>query len=505
MVVISTLSRVIGFFREVLVTNYFGSSGETDAYFVSLALAQFFSIYLVTAINTTFIPVLAEAEADKEVSPNKIYSNILNAVLLFSIFLFLAALLFIRPLTNLIAGGFIINDPDTFELSIHLSRISILNLLIPGLLGIVTGFLQYNRAFLSSVIIGLPLNAVYIIYLVFMSGRFGIIGLTWAGVAASASQLIVLIPGLKKKNFQYVPVLRFRDPYLKKMIILSVPVIMSTVLSEASSIVDKSIATWLPTGSVTYLNYGVMVNRTFITVFIYSLAMVIFPAMSRSYAANEPAQAHRTISRSFRLTLLTAIPVSLFMIFYPVDIIRLLFERGQFIHEHTLVTANVLAMYAIGMPASAFLVILFKAYYATKDTKTPALASVLSLVFNIVLNIIMMKWIGVRGIALASSITNLIVTTFLIIHIERKQNFRLFNLNHLLYSSKIIGASLLCVVATKVFYHITSDFNFSGFSENLLFVLVAFAALSLYIALCYLFRIEEMRQLFRWLRRSAKI
>ncbi|MFA5585640.1 MAG: murein biosynthesis integral membrane protein MurJ [Saccharofermentanales bacterium] len=499
-VIISAISRVIGFVREVLLTKYFGSSGETDAYFFSLTIAQFFYIYLVNAINTTFIPVLAESSTNESEKTRKVYNNILNAVIILSVVLFLVALVFVRPLTHLLAGGFASDDPAIFELSVRLSRISIINLLLPGALGILTGFLQFNRSFISSSMIGIPLNAVYLVYLIFLSSRFGIVGLTWASVFATVAQIFFLIPSLKRKHFQYMPILDLRDPYLRKMAKLSVPVILSTILTEASQIVDKSIATWLPTGSVTYLNYGGMVNGTVISVFIYSLIMVVFPAMSKAYASGNPTKANKLLTRSFRLTLLLTIPLSIYLFSYSEPVIKLLFERGRFTHEHTLVTAGVLAMYGIGMPTSAFLLILFKAFHATKDTKSPAISSVLSLLFNIALNILLIRKMGVLGIALASSITSITVTILLIFWFERKHKHKLLNFKHLIYFIKILGMSLACALMIGLLFSFTSRYNFAVSTENIIFIVGSLSALVLYFVLGYLLQIDEIRQTIHRLR-----
>lgn len=394
LVIVTAFSRLFGFAREVLMTKYFGSSAETDAFFFAITLSQFFTVYLVSAISQTSIPIFAEVDADESVDTERFSNNIINITMLFSVVLLLLATVFIRPLTSILAQGIARNSHEAFELTVKLSRITMISILFPGLIGVFSGYLRYNRRFLAPAMIGIASNATYLLYLVFFSNQFGIIGLTWVSVLASFAQFLLLLPSIARSQFQYRPILDFKDPYVRRMGKLSIPIIFSTIVSEASTIVDKSLATWLPEGSVTYLTYGGLINTTILGVFISSVITIVYPAMSQALARKEPNRAHRYLGQAYSAVLVITIPLAIFMTVFSKEIVTILFQRGRFDSVDTLNTAKVVSYYALGLPAFSFMRITMNAYHANKDTRTPAVFAVLLLIFNVLFTLLFINHMG---------------------------------------------------------------------------------------------------------------
>lgn len=502
MVLITMISKVLGFIREILTTKYFGASGETDAYFFALSMTSFFSVYLVSAINTTFIPVLADADADKNTDTRRVYANIFNIVVVISMMLLVVGLILVRPLTHLLAGGIAAQDANTFELTVILSRIAMLNLLFPGVIGVMTGFLRYNRSFLSPAMIGIPLNAVYYIYLIIFSDQFGVVGLIWASVLASFTQILILIPSLRRRSFRLTPVLDIKDPHVSKMARLSVPILFSTIIAEASIVIDKGIASWLPPGSITYLQYGYMIGELFISIFITTIATMDFPTMSKAYTANEPERAHRIIVRSFRIVILLMIPVAIFLFFFAEPVLTILFQRNKFTHEHTLITASVLSMYCVGMPAAAFRVILFNAFHANKDTKTPVVYSFFFLLVYFGFSLALFKSMGVAGIAIASSVSILLAAFFLARRLQQKENFRILHKPEYILILKTLLASALCFAFMKLGLHFTEGMFTFTHGESIRFIAFSLLAGLLFLATGYLLQIKELKAIFLIVKRK---
>jgi putative peptidoglycan lipid II flippase len=499
-IVITMISKVLGFIREVLMTKYFGSSGETDAFFFALSMTNFFAVYLVSAINTTFIPVLADADADDTVDMKRVSSNILNVVALVSVVLMIVGIILIRPLTHVIAGGIAAQSQENFELTVTLSRIAMLNILFPGILGILTGYLRFNRSFLAPAMIGFPLNLIFYVYLIAFSQRLGVVGLTWISVLATASQVLILLPSLKRRHFSMLPVLNFREPYLAKMAKLSVPILFSTIIAEAGTVIDKGIASWLPTGSITYLQYGGMISGLVISIFISSIATIDFPAMSKAYTSDNPEQAHRIMIRTFRIIIILVIPVAIFLFFFSKEVLQILFQRGKFTHEHTLVTAGVLSMYCIGLPASAFRAILNNAFHASMDTKSPAILSLVSLVVYFGLALTLIGYLGASGIALASSLSVIVVTFMLAIKIQKRERFRLINHKEFWLIGKIALSSTICYIFMKFSLPYAKKFLTFRFGDTLGFIAISLVAGSIFILSCYLLNIEEVKALLHLVR-----
>lgn len=495
LVIISAVSRVFGFIREVLMTKYFGSSAETDAFFFALTMSSFFSIYLVSAVSQTFIPVLSEVDADKSVSTKRFYNNVVHAILLISIILLLLALVFVRPLTSVLARGIARNSYHAFELTVQLSRITMISILFPGLVGVFTGFLQYNRRFLAPTMIGIPLNASYLFYLIFFSERHGIIGLTWASVFASFAQVVFLLPSLKRSQYEYMPVLDFKDPYLRRMGRLSIPVIFSTIVTEASTLVDKSLATWLPAGSVTYLTYGGLINSTLQMVFVTSMSMMLFPAMSQAYSRKQLDRAHRYLDQANNAVSIIMIPLAIFVGVFAKDIVAILFQRGRFDSLDTINTAKIVSVYAFSLPAFSFMRIITNAFHANKDMRTPAIFSVLLLIFNVVFTLLFIKPMGVSGIALASGISSIIVTICLIILLRKKQDFVFISRYFVKTTTKAFLASVACLIFMLLGKHLYNSFVFIKRHNSLAFIVLSLIAFLLYLLIGNLMGMKEIKLL----------
>ena len=340
--------------------------------------------------------------------------------------------------------------------------------------------------------IGIPLNASYLLYLVFFSDQFGITGLTWASVFAGLAQFIFLIPSIARSQLQYRPILDFTDPYVKRMGQLSVPVIFSTIVSEASIIVDKSLATWLPAGSVTYLTYGGLINSTIMMIFVTSISTMVFPAMSQAFARNELNRAHRHLDRAYAAILIITIPIAVLMFFFAKDIVAILFQRGRFNIFDTLNTAKVVSLYAISLPPLSFMQITTHAYHANKDTRTPALFSVLLLVFNVLFTLLFIRYLGVSGIALASGISSIIVTACLILLLKKKQGYRFFNKDFALTGFKVLLTSASCLAFMLIGKVSIQKFMSSTQLYNLVFIALSLLTLILFVVLGHLLKINEL-------------
>ncbi len=495
LVIVSAFSRLFGFAREVLMTKYFGSSSETDAFFFAVTISQFFSVYLVSAVSQTFIPVLSEVDADESADTQRFTNNIIHIILLISIALLLLATIFIRPLTGILAQGIARNSPEAFELTVKLSRITMISILFPGIVGVFSGYLRYNRRFLTPAMIGIPLNAAYLFYLVFFSDRFGIFGLTWASVIAGLAQFLFLLPSISRSQFQYKPLLDFKDPYVIRMGKLSIPVIFSSIVSEASTIVDKSLATWLPAGSVTYLTYGGLINTTILVIFISSILTIIFPIMSQAFAHKELDRAHRYLRQAYSAVLIVIIPLSIFLAVFSKEIVTILFQRGRFDRVDTLNTAKIVSYYSLSLPAFSFMRITTNAYHANKDTRTPALFSILLLIFNVLFTLLFIKHMGAPGIALASGISSTIVTTSLIVLLKKKQGYNFANKDFLITLGKVVLASSVCLIFMLFGRSIFQCFIMSSRLRNLLFIALSLLALLIFFLLGILLKIDEFHSI----------
>lgn len=487
-------SKLLGFVRETLIAAKFGSGVETDTFFIALAATSLVTAFISNAITTTFIPILSEIES-KEGKEGKVEhtNNMINVVFVITTILVILGY-FIAPLTvKLLAKGF---DGDQFDLAVKLTRIGLPMILFSGVIGILTGFLQSEQKFTSSSAVGLPYNFVYIFFLLFLSSIFGIKGLMVCGVVAVFSKFVIQLPEARGAGYRYEFRFDVKDKYIQKALLLSLPVLVGVAIDDLNAIVDKTLASDLISGSISSLNYANKLNGLILGVFIAAITTVIFPMLSKESNDNNIEGMKKIMAKGIDLILIITVPATIGLIVLSTPIIQIAFERGAFDAVATAMTSPALKFYSVGLIAMAMRLLLTRVYYSLQDTKTPMINGAIAVVFNIVLNLILVRSMGHAGLALATSIAATITSVLLLYGLKKKIG-ALGTRGYVITFLKTGLASLVMGVVAYFIYH--GVYRVLGVSKlyNLISLLAAAGIGAIvYAILCYLLRVEGVRYLF---------
>lgn len=494
MIIIFALgSKFLGFLREVLIAAKFGSGMETDTFFIALSAAGLIGNFLRNAVNTTFIPVISEVEC-KEGRKGKVEhtNNMINVILFVAIIIVIIAILNAPLIVKLLASGF---KDEQFDLAVKLTRIGLPMILFNGVIGVMTGYLQSEQRFTATAIIGFPFNFVYICYLLLLSSRFGINGLMITAVIAIFSQLLVQIPEAKISGFKYKFMLDFKDIYIRKVLYLSLPVFIGVAINDLNAIVDKTLASSLAAGSISSLNYANKLNALILGVFITAITTVIFPILSKKANNDNIPGVKKIMGYGVNLILLITTPATIGLIVLAKPIVEIAFQRGEFDSVATIMTSQALIFYSAGLVAMALRLLITRVYYSLQDTKTPMINGVISVGLNIVLNLILVQYMGHAGLAFATSIATTIATILMFYGLKKKIG-SLGTLSYIKCGLKAGLASAIMGIVAYIVYH--GLYGILGVSKlyNLISLLVAVVlAAIVYGVLCYLFGIEEVRDI----------
>lgn len=486
-------SKFLGFFREVLIAAKFGSGMETDAFFIALSVTVLLADFLRNAISTTFIPVISEVES-KEGKRGKVNhtNNMINVILFVSFIAVILALLGTPLIVKLLAIGF---EGEQFDLAVKLTRIGLPMILFSGIISVMTGYLQSEERFSATAIIGVPLNLSYILFLLFLSSFFGIKGLMVSAIVGVIGQLLIQIPEAKLSGFNYKFLFNIKDKYIKKVSYLSLPVLVGVVINDLNAIVDKTLASSLISGSISALNYANKLNQLILGVFIYAIITVAFPILSREANNDNIPDVKSTMGYGVNFILLITIPASVGLIVLAKPIVEIAFQRGEFDATATIMTSQALKFYSVGLVAMALRLLITKVYYSLQDTKTPMINGAISVVINIILNLILVQHMAHAGLALATSIATIIATILMFYGLKKKIG-SLGTVSYIKCGLKAGLASSIMGVVAYVAYH--GLYSALGVSKlyNLIFLLVAVGlSVIVYGVLCYLFGIEEARDI----------
>ncbi|MBU7005913.1 murein biosynthesis integral membrane protein MurJ [Phosphitispora fastidiosa] len=498
------LSRVLGYVREAVLASSFGASWQTDAFLAAFTIPDLFYDLLVGGIlSAAFIPVFSGYLAtDREEEAWEIASTMINLTVLLMAVCIVFGMVFAVPLTKLVAYNF---SGETLELAVSLTRIMFPAFVILALNGLIMGILNSYKHFAAPAIGSVAYNFFIILFGLLFAKQWGIMAFAVGVVVGHVANLVIQLPVLYKMGLRYKFTLNLRHPGVRKMLILMLPAMLGMAANRVNLIVNQTIASTINEGSITALRLANRLMWLPLGVFAGSIAVAVFPTMTSQAARREMTDFKNTLSMGLRSIFLVIIPASVGLAVLSEPIIRMLFERGEFTHGATKLTAYALVFYCVGLFAQAAIWIITRAFYAFQDTLRPVLIAISTIVINIALNLLLRPVMAERGLALAFSLTGIYNMVLLLYFLRRKigpidlrKTTRSFFL--ILGSSAVMG-----VVAYAVAYYLGTFLDLQDASNQLIQVGVSIGAgLVVYVVAILLCRLEETQVIINLLRRKFK-
>jgi putative peptidoglycan lipid II flippase len=325
---------------------------------------------------------------------------------------------------------------------------------------------------------------------------FGIKGLMIAAVFAVISQLLIQLPEAKRAGYSYELIFDLKDDYIKKVLYMSLPVFVSVAVNDLNAIVDRTLASSLVSGSISALNYANKLNSLILGVFISAITTVIFPILSQESSSDNISGMKKIMGYGVNLILLITIPATVGLVLLATPIVQVAFQRGEFDDIATMMTAKALIFYSFGLISMSLRILLDRVYYSLHDTKTPMLNGAISVVFNIILNLILVRYMAHAGLALATSIAISIATLLLFYGLKKKIG-SLGTLSFIKCGLKAgIASTIMGVVVFLVYHGLYKTLGMSKFYNLVSLLVAAGTGVIIYIVLCYIFGIKEVKIIF---------
>lgn len=490
-VMIATMiAKILGFFRELVLAYAYGASMYSDAYLTATNIPLVIVSAIGSALSTIFIPMYFNI--DKSLGKNeamKFTNNISNIVFILCIILTIIGIFYTEAIVKIFAYGF---DRDTLEIAIYFTKILILGIMFTGFNYIMISYLQINNNFVIPAIISLPYNIIIIISII-ISTKYGVYTMVWGTLLGTISQFLFLLIPTIKKGYKYEFYINLKDKYLGEYIYLLGPVLIGVAVNQINSMVDRTLASNLVEGSISALNYANKLNGFVMALFITSVAVVIYPMLSKLSSEENKEKFTSSVVQSINSVILLVIPISIGAIVLATPIVRLLFQRGEFDARATSMTSIALIMYSIGMVAFGLRDILGKVFYALQDTKTPMINGAMAMLMNIVLNIILVKYLQLAGLALATSISAIVCIFLLFGNLKKKIGY--FGQDKIIKTTvKSIVSAVVMGFVTHFTYNMLSNLLGAGFIKEVisLTISVGFGAIT-YGILVILLKVDEIK------------
>ncbi len=448
------VSRISGLIRDMLFASLIGAGAgiAADAFYVAFRIPNFLRrIFGEGALSQSFVPVFTEYKTKYSTAETREFVDHMTGIL--GVILFVVTLIGIVAapiLVMALAPGFL-DEPHKYHLTVQMLRITFPYILFVSLVAMAAGVLNSYGRFGAAAFTSVLLNLSMIGAAVWLAPRMQepVVALAWGVFIAGVVQLLFQIPFLRDIKMLPRPRLdlRKRNHGVARVFKLMLPAIFGVSISQINMLVNTLLASFLVTGSVSWLYYSDRLMEFPLGVFGIALATVILPSLARRHARNSKEEFSHMLDWGLRWVCLIGIPASVALVILSIPLLTTLFHFGAFGAYDVRMTANALMAFSIGLLPFIMIKVLAPGFYARQDTKTPMRIGVVSLVVNIILSFLLVIPLKHVGLALAISISAFVNAGMLFFTLRRHKVYQplpgwSFFLMRVFIASAVMGAIL---------------------------------------------------------------
>jgi putative peptidoglycan lipid II flippase len=410
------LSRFLGLARDVVFARVIGAEALADVFFVAFKIPNFFRrLFAEGAFAQAFVPILGEyrekgsAAAVRQLV-SRVAGNLGLCLILLTLFIVVASPL----MAAIFAPSWYMDNPSKFAATSEMLRITFPYLLFISMTGLAGAVLNSYDRFAVPAFTPLLLNLCLILAALFAAPLFDqpAYALAWGVLLAGIVQFLFQLPFLKTIHMLPMPSVDWQDSGVKKVLALMAPAIFGVSVSQINLLLDTVLATFLPTGSVSWLYYSDRLSELPLGVFGIAIATVILPNLSRHHVAQSTQAFSQTLDWALKMILLIAVPAAVALILLAEPILVTLFYYGEVMTVRDMAMASLsLKAYAAGLVAFMLIKVLAPGFFARQDMRTPVRIGVIAMVMNMMFNLLLViplhsYWqVGHLGLAAATSLS----------------------------------------------------------------------------------------------------
>lgn len=443
-------SRLLGFCRDILIAGLLGAGGMADAFFVAFKFPNLFRrLFGEGAFSAAFIPLLAgDIEKRGMDAAREFAARAMSMLVLITGFL-VAIIEILMPWAMYVFAPGFAEDPEKFALAVELSRITFPYLAFISAVALMSGVMNTLHRYAAAAAAPIILNICLI------GALLGLTPLTetpahalaWGVAIAGVAQFVMLVIACKRADFAIKWQLPRIDDRIKLLGKRMIPGMIGAGVYQINLLIDTMLASLVSDGAVSWLYYADRVQQLPLGVIGIAIGTALLPTLSRQLQGADAKTAMHSQNRGIEIALLLTLPAAVALGVMGLPVINVLFERGAFGAEETLMTGMALTVFAFGLPASVLVKVLAPGFFAREDTKTPIRIGISCMVLNIILIVILMPWFGHLGIAAATSVSVWVNAMSLGILLRRRGDLEfdarlLKRVPRILLASALMGSAL---------------------------------------------------------------
>lgn len=488
LMIVTIVSKILGLFRDSVLASAYGTGKYAAVYSTANSISTILFAVIGTALATSLIPLYNKlASEDSTERAMGFLNSVVNLVVIVCLSIAGLGIIFAGPLVKVFAPGY---QGDVYTLCVQYTRILLPSIVFVGLANIFTSYLQIKKRYVIPGFIGMPYSII-IIASIYLSLKTSPMVLVIGTLIAISAKALFQLPFVYKEGYRYRPKINLKDPVMKDMMILILPVVIGVGANQINSIVDKSLASLLGTEVVASFSYAIKLYEFVQALFITSILAVIYPRLSSMIVSDRMDSFLNSLKKTMNVIIVALVPIIVGCIVLSRQIVEVLFQRNAFTSKDTTMTASILWIYVIGILAFALRDVLTRGFYSMEDSKTPMINSIISIVFNISLNLILVKPLGYKGLAIATAVSAYIGLLLFNRSMRKKIEGYSSRDNYIVFV-KSLFAALIMGLGVKLVYGIVA----SSLVGGLLFKLIALASavgvgVIIYALIMHFLRVEE--------------
>ncbi len=427
------ISRVLGFVRDIVFARLFGADAATDAFFVAFKIPNFLRrLFAEGAFSQAFVPVLSEYKEQRPGELKELVDRVSGTLAGF-LFLISAIGVIAAPILIMVFGPGFLDEPYKYNLASEMLRLTFPYLFFIALTALAGGILNSYGRFAVPAFTPVLLNISLIGAAVWASPHFEepIMALAWGVFFAGLAQMLFQLPFLAHLGLLPRPRWGWRFEGVRRIIKLMMPAIFGSSVVQINLLFDTLIASFLVSGSISWLYYSDRLVEFPLGVFGIALATVILPKLSQQHAKQSADDFAATLNWALRLVFLIAVPAAVGLATLASPMLVTLFYGGEFGLDDVAMAALSLTAYSLGLLGFILVKVLAPGFYARQDTKTPVKIGIIAMIVNMVLNVafvvplVMTDFQGAHmGLALATAGSAFLNAFLLFRGLKKAQVFR---------------------------------------------------------------------------------
>ncbi len=416
------LSRVLGLVRDVVIANFVGASASTDAFIVAFKVPNFLRrLFAEGAFAQAFVPVLSEYRETRDFAAIKsLVDHVCGTLGLILVLITALSIVAAPVITMIFAPGFI-QYPEKIALAAEMLQLTFPYLLLISLTAFAGSILNSYGKFAAPAFTPALLNIAMIGSVLFLAPQLErpAMALAWGVLLAGLLQLAFQVPFLAPLQLVPRPRIDRLHPGVRQIFKLMIPALFGVSVSQINLLLDTVLASFLQTGSVSWLYFSDRLVELPLGVFGIAIATVILPTLSRQHTGQSTRAYQATLDWALRLVCVIGMPAALALFMLAEPLLITLFQYGAMGERDVQMAAMSLRAYSFGLLAFMFIKVLAPGYFSRQDTRTPVRIAVWAMVANMVLNLILVWPLQHAGLALATSLSAFLNAGMLLIGLHR--------------------------------------------------------------------------------------